>query len=669
VLLAPLPAPASAEDNYAIKVPSCPRELPVPWQATLPLKFPRHQERSERKTRIPKIVHFIFGYKVTEVPVFSFTNYIAVASARAVLRPEVVMIHCLQEPVGFFWELVRPHVRLVRGREITDIFGNEITHYAHKADIVRLEALLQFGGIYLDIDVVVLKPMDSLLNYETVMGEEGEDGRVGLCNAVILAAPESRFVTKWYEAYKTFNREQWNYHSVVFPKELAKKYPELIEQRMYKTFHWPLWDEAGIKLMMDSYEYDYADNFAVHVWNHGVMRSASKGFSMPWCYACHSTLVSTFRAYVPDPLFSVIIHCADQAEYVHEAMASVLEQTFPSWEIILVDDASTDDCGWTASAFAAERSLLDKGRFKLILNSEAKGVAQTRNIGIREARGVWILALDAADKVHKDYLRAAAEVMSLRADTQLISSNQKFFDESSEIWNIPPFETTSVMVSLPLPSTSLYLRSSWETIGGYTRSLPWGNGDYDFWLSMLELGVKFHKLQGELVFYRYSSTAHRDGRANAFRSEVEAMMRSRHPSVFHVAKMFREHRKIMNMTEATKHRLKEIQSWSDLGATDRAYGIFWLALADMQKQNFEEAANKLSKVLEEEALVWQPGLYHAFALCRSKGPTVSAPLLQQLSDEFPELRQTTEFVRIERNCRGAAKWETSKLDLADLSSD
>lgn len=50
------------------------------------------------------------------------------------------------------------------------IFGTPVKHYAHKADIVRMEALLRWGGIYLDIDVITLRPFDHLLDKDMVMG-------------------------------------------------------------------------------------------------------------------------------------------------------------------------------------------------------------------------------------------------------------------------------------------------------------------------------------------------------------------------------------------------------------------------------------------------------------------------------------------------------------------
>lgn len=79
-------------------------------------------------------------------------------------------------------------------------------------------------------------------------------------------------------------------------------------------------------LMLDSYAYDYQRNKAVHMWNHGIMRSKFKQFGMPWCFECHSTLVSMLKAYVPDPLISVVIHCDVPLSSLQATLWSVANQ-------------------------------------------------------------------------------------------------------------------------------------------------------------------------------------------------------------------------------------------------------------------------------------------------------------------------------------------------------
>ena len=103
--------------------------------------------------------------------------------------------------------------------------------FAHKADIIRIEALLEHGGIYLDLDVFTIRSFAPLLRFETVMGLEGgvpPMPRQGLCNAIIVSSATSPYLRRWYEAYRTFRDSDWAGHSVKLPLKLAMQHPDEI---------------------------------------------------------------------------------------------------------------------------------------------------------------------------------------------------------------------------------------------------------------------------------------------------------------------------------------------------------------------------------------------------------------------------------------------------------
>ena len=75
-----------------------------------------------------------------------------------------------------------------------EIFGRKIKKFQHMADIIRLRKLIQKGGIYLDLDVVSVRPFKQLYKYKCVMGIQAPNTKYkGLCNAVILSEPNSVF--------------------------------------------------------------------------------------------------------------------------------------------------------------------------------------------------------------------------------------------------------------------------------------------------------------------------------------------------------------------------------------------------------------------------------------------------------------------------------------------
>jgi hypothetical protein len=192
---------------------------------------------------IPNVIHFVFGLSEDfGGRPFSLIHYLAIRSAYDCNHPHKIYFHHCYEPTGEWWEKAKIYLTLVKIQPPHEIFGNPLLHYAHIADVVRLEALLNYGGIYLDMDVLCLNSFGPLLRHRTVMGKEGAGG---LCNAVILAEPEAVFIRRWYEEYRTFRSrgkdEYWSEHSVSKPAELAQSMGSEIYVANRFSFFWPVY--------------------------------------------------------------------------------------------------------------------------------------------------------------------------------------------------------------------------------------------------------------------------------------------------------------------------------------------------------------------------------------------------------------------------------------------
>ena len=124
------------------------------------------------------------------------------------------------------------------------------------------------------------------------------------------------------------------------------------------------------------------------------------------------------------PLVSVIMPAYNAEKYIEEAVSSVLSQTYKNWELLILDDCSSDCTAEIAEYFAS----LDT-RIRLLRNPQNMGVAKTRNRGFDIAKGEWIALLDSDDVWHSDKLEKQMAVAG-RAGADIIYCSYALVNES-----------------------------------------------------------------------------------------------------------------------------------------------------------------------------------------------------------------------------------------------
>ena len=141
--------------------------------------------QSPHPARVPRLAHFVFGLRPQTEP-FHLVHYLAIESCRQVLAPDVIYLHHKHLPYGLWWDLIRPHLTLVEVDEVAEVRAVDYDEqqvpaefrYAHHADFVRLDALIEHGGVYADIDTLFLAPFpDELFDAPFVIGDEGPQRR------------------------------------------------------------------------------------------------------------------------------------------------------------------------------------------------------------------------------------------------------------------------------------------------------------------------------------------------------------------------------------------------------------------------------------------------------------------------------------------------------------
>jgi glycosyltransferase involved in cell wall biosynthesis len=226
------------------------------------------------KNTIPNIIHYIFGLK-KQIQEFSFVYYLSILSNFLINKPFIIYFHYQHLPYGYWWEKAKKYIKL-NFINTENIYWNnkKIIKYAHKADKIRLELLLKYGGIYMDIDTITYKPYHHLLNYDFVIGIQEEnygDKNITLyCNAILFAKKNSIFIKKWIERYEEyFIPEGWCEASVHLPyfilnslDENEKKNIKILEK---EYFYYPSYNETS--KIFENNELINEKLLTLHLWN------------------------------------------------------------------------------------------------------------------------------------------------------------------------------------------------------------------------------------------------------------------------------------------------------------------------------------------------------------------------------------------------------------------
>ena len=123
-------------------------------------------------------------------------------------------------------------------------------------------------------------------------------------------------------------------------------------------------------------------------------------------------------------LVSIVMPSYNTAKFITETIESVLDQTYPFWELIIVDDCSTDDTDRVVKPYLADT------RIRYFKNIQNSGAAVSRNYALRESKGKWIAFLDSDDVWLPEKLEMQLEFM-VKNDYHFSYTNYKEIDEKS----------------------------------------------------------------------------------------------------------------------------------------------------------------------------------------------------------------------------------------------
>ena len=191
------------------------------------------------------------------------------------------------------------------------------------------------------------------------------------------------------------------------------------------------------------------------------------------------------------PLISVILPCWNQAQYLSEAIESVLAQTVKPHEIIVVNDGSPDETRYVARSYDVR-----------YIETTNRGLASARNTGIMNMTGDYFYPLDADDKMLPNCVETISKVIEGTGADIVAPSFRCFGVNNDEVILTPNPTIEDFKVANRIGYFSAIKKEALLEVGGYSTRMIWGYEDYHLWFNLLRAGKNLVTIPDILIMYR-----------------------------------------------------------------------------------------------------------------------------------------------------------------------
>ena len=222
-------------------------------------------------------------------------------------------------------------------------------------------------------------------------------------------------------------------------------------------------------------------------------------------------------------MVSIIMPAYNEARHISRSIDSVLGQTYPDWELLVLDDGSSDETPEIVKAYAQK-----DGRIRFYENEENMGVARTRNRGFDLAKGQWIALLDSDDIWHETKLEKQLELAE-KTGADLIYCSYAMMEEKTgrrkKDYLVP--ETTdykSLLKENVIGCSTVLLNR--ERLGEHRFDPSFFHEDFVLWLELLKSGWKAVGLQEVLTDYLVAENSRSLNKWNAAKNRWEILRKS-----------------------------------------------------------------------------------------------------------------------------------------------
>ncbi|TDH28846.1 glycosyltransferase [Segetibacter sp. 3557_3] len=211
---------------------------------------------------------------------------------------------------------------------------------------------------------------------------------------------------------------------------------------------------------------------------------------------------------MPPPTISIIMPAYNSEKYLREAIDSILQQTFAGFELIIINDGSTDDTKQLINAYTDPRIVY-------LENDKNRGLIYTLNYGLSKANGRYIARMDADDICLPTRLEKQLRYFESRPEVAVVASTVNFINDSGKpagIWNADRDNTTREKIKQGMAWENCIAHPSVMIRSNVAKQYRYRPGqlhaeDYDLWLRLLADGFVIEKITEPLLLYRVHETS------------------------------------------------------------------------------------------------------------------------------------------------------------------
>lgn len=198
-------------------------------------------------------------------------------------------------------------------------------------------------------------------------------------------------------------------------------------------------------------------------------------------------------------LVSIIVPAYNVESTIIETLNSVVEQTYSTVEVIIVNDGSTD-----RTVDLVKEFIVNRANFSLYSKNNG-GLPATRNYGFVRSKGEYVVFLDADDLIDKTYVEFCVKAFLHNDALSVVYTQTMLFERVNELFDLPSFSYERLLTQNCITATAMIKSVYFREIGMYDEGLNFCE-DWDLWIRLLDKFPNVEYIEQPLFFYRRRNT-------------------------------------------------------------------------------------------------------------------------------------------------------------------